>query len=667
MQSDSQSYKTIKQENEQLKEQIKALKQEGRQNKAFSDAVFQSIQDGISFLNPDLTIMWVNHWSEQRYYHRMPLVGKKCYEAYHNRTAPCENCPSIKAIETGKPQSGEIRVPSSNSECQWTEISAYPYKDENGNITGVIEHVKDITDRKKMEEELRKNEEKYRLQTHRLSILLENLPGGIIVETPERKVLQVNQRFCKLFGIDAPPEALKGADCREAANQVKSLFSEEEGFIHRIDEILSHGKTVLNEELTLKDGRVFKRDYVPVDTGNGMTENVWHYRDITQSKKTENELSIAKEKAEESDRLKSAFLANMSHEIRTPMNGIMGFAQILKERELGLTERNEYLNIIYEQSEHLMQIINDIIDISKIEANQLNISKEPFNVNDLLNHLFEEQNNAREKLGKSEITLSNESPPRDLIIEGDPNRTRQVMNNLLDNALKFTDRGYIRFGYSIKAENIEFYVRDTGIGINRDKQDEVFERFRQLDESTNRSYEGTGLGLTISKHLVEIMGGSMRLESEEGKGSCFYFTLPYQATSYEKENPKETSRNEKPNWNAKTFLLVEDDPVSMEYLKEALYPTDVNILVAETGHQAMEQFNQHDSLDLILMDIKLPDFSGLEVIKEIRKIDHEIPILAQTAHAMSEDRDKCIQAGADEYISKPISMDGLLSTISKLI
>jgi PAS domain S-box-containing protein len=667
MQSNYQSFEAFRDENEQLRKPIKALEQKNKQNKAFSDAVFRRIQDGITFLNTDLTIMWVNDWSKQTYYNRMPLVGKKCYDAYHNRTSPCDNCPSIKAVKTGKTHTREIRVSSPNSECRWIEVSAYPYIDENGNTTGVIDHAKDITDRKKMEKELRKNEEKYRLQTHRLSILLENLAGGIIVETPERKVLQVNQKFCNLFGIDEPPEALKGADCKEKANQVKNLFSEEEDFINRIDEILSNGKTVLNEELTLKDGRVFKRDYIPVDTGNDMTENIWHYRDITQSKEAEDELSIARQKAEESDRLKSAFLSNMSHEIRTPMNGIMGFAQILQDRELDFTERNEYLNIIYEQAEHLMQIINDIIDISKIEANQLNIRKEPFNVNDLLNNLFEEQDNAREKLGKSDITLINESSREELIIEGDPNRTRQVMNNLLGNALKFTERGHILFGYRIKGKYIEFYVQDTGIGINREKQDEVFERFRQLDESTNRIYEGTGLGLTISKHLVEIMGGRMRLKSEKHKGSCFYFTLPYQAPPYEKESQEETTLNKKPNWKTKTFLLVEDDPVSMEYLKEALYPTDVNILVAETGHQAMEQFNQHASIDLILMDIKLPDFSGLEVIKEIRKIDHEVLILAQTAHAMSEDRNKCIQAGADEYISKPIIMEELLSTISKLI
>ncbi len=199
------------------------------------------------------------------------------------------------------------------------------------------------------------------------------------------------------------------------------------------------------------------------------------------------------------------------------------------------------------------------------------------------------------------------------------------------------------------------------------QQKELFRLSETVSKKGISEEKGTGMGLNVSRELIERSGEKIWVESEPGEGASFYFTLPFQIPSGKREGPEETLRDENPNWNAKTFLLVEDDPVSIEYLKEALYPTNVNILVAETGHQAMEQFNKHVSIDLILMDLKLPDISGLEIIREIRKTNRDVPILAQTAHAMSEDRNKCIQAGADEYISKPIAMDELLAKISRLI
>ena len=349
------------------------------------------------------------------------------------------------------------------------------------------------------------------------------------------------------------------------------------------------------------------------------------------------------------------------------MNGIMGFAQILKDRELDFEERKEYLSIIYDQSKHLMEIINDIIDLSKIEANQLRIQKECFSLNGLLNNLFDEQKRKLKKMGKSDIEIKNHFPADGLQIECDPHRLRQVMVNLLDNAMKFTDKGFIELGYELEKNRIKFYVQDTGIGIPHEKKEEIFERFRQLDDSSCRNYDGTGLGLTISKDLAELMGGQMWVESESGRGACFYFTLPHQGQEAVEGPSEENQRDQRYKWEGKTILLVEDDTVSNEYFREVLAPTRANIIISETGEQALKQFGQDTTIDLVLMDIQLPDISGLEVTRKIKNVNQQIPIIAQTARAMTEDRERCIQAGADEYITKPIAIDDLLAIINRFI
>jgi PAS domain S-box-containing protein len=392
-------------------------------------------------------------------------------------------------------------------------------------------------------------------------------------------------------------------------------------------------------------------------------------RDINQRLEWQKqELRKAKEKAEESDRLKSAFLANMSHEIRTPMNGIMGFAQLLKEKEPEADKSKEYLNIIYGRTRHLLQIINDIVDISKIEANQLDIHKENFDLNGLLNNLYEEQQKELYEVGKSKIRLRVKKPVTgNFFVEGDSHRIRQVLLNLLSNAVKFTNEGYIEFGYQLEDDHqTTFYVKDTGIGIPRDKHKEIFERFRQGDESPTKSYEGTGLGLTISKNLVELMEGNIWVNSTEDNGSCFYFTLPLQPRQHNRDTSGE-SFEEQYHWEGKHILLVEDDPASQEYLREGLAPTRAGITISESGQNALEQMNKTENFDLILMDIRLPDINGLEVTRKIRQSDKYIPIIAQTAHAMGEDRLKCIRAGADDYIAKPIDIHELLSIINKYI
>ena len=381
------------------------------------------------------------------------------------------------------------------------------------------------------------------------------------------------------------------------------------------------------------------------------------------------ELEKAKEKAEESDRLKSAFLANMSHEIRTPMNGIMGFAQLLKEKETTPSQRKDYLNIIYGRTKHLLQIINDIVDISKIEANQLDIHNDHFDLNELMNNLYKEQKKELDELDKSHIQLkmTKDSRKNQFYIGGDSRRIKQVLLNLLSNAMKFTEKGTVEFGYKLENnKHITFFVKDTGAGISSKKQKEIFERFRQGDETFNRNHEGTGLGLTISKNLVELMNGSIWVHSEKKQGAAFYFTIPYIHTQ---EDTKKTTdiNHENYQWEKINILVVEDDLASQELIHAGLSPTQANLTVCDTGKKALEKISTNKAFDVILMDIRLPDINGLEVTRQIRQSNKKTPIIAQTAHAMGEDQKKCLQAGANDYIAKPIDIHELLITINRYI
>jgi CheY-like chemotaxis protein/anti-sigma regulatory factor (Ser/Thr protein kinase) len=286
-----------------------------------------------------------------------------------------------------------------------------------------------------------------------------------------------------------------------------------------------------------------------------------------------------------------------------------------------------------------------------------------------LYRVYKNQINIKEK---SQIQLTvNLSFDRDnSFIYSDPSRFRQIMDNLLNNAIKFTHEGSVEFGYELTSDGkLLFYVKDTGIGIPDDQQENIFERFRQGDDTTSRDYEGTGLGLTISKNLVELMGGKMWMDATQGEGSAFYFTLPYETKQKtDKDEIKEEVADETEG-ESKTLLIIEDDPTSLEYLKELLEPGGFSIIPCTKGKEGYEAFLNHPEIDLILMDIKLPDTTGLELTRKIRASKHhnDVPIIAQTAYAMSEDAQKCLKAGCDDYISKPIDVNVFEEKISKLI
>jgi len=381
------------------------------------------------------------------------------------------------------------------------------------------------------------------------------------------------------------------------------------------------------------------------------------------------ELVQAKVKAEESDKLKTAFLANMSHEIRTPMNGILGFAEMLNDDLLSEGNRKKYVEIINNNGKMLMNLIDDIIDFAKIEAGQTKILRQEFSLNALLTQIHSSFLGVNVKKDKDNIklrikkVLSNE----DCYLQSDPNRLRQILTNLIGNAFKFTKEGYIEFGYNLPKDGIiEFYVKDTGIGISSNKLELIFERFVQADYSRSRKYSGSGLGLAISKGFVELLSGKMWVESVENEGSTFYFSVPYFPAS---KKPSEEIDRKKPrseyNWEDKVFLIAEDDTFSYKLLEGFLKKTNAKVLHAEDGIQAVEICKSNPNIDLILMDVQMPDMNGIEATKVIKEFRENLPVIAQTANAIAEEKQKCLEAGCDDFVTKPINITELFTKIDE--
>ncbi len=416
----------------------------------------------------------------------------------------------------------------------------------------------------------------------------------------------------------------------------------------------------METNVTCKDGTLKVISWGFVSTG---FQNWAFGLDLTKNRKAQEELFKAKEKAEESDRLKSAFLANMSHEIRTPMNGILGFAELLKSPNLTGEKQSDYINIIEKSGERMLNIINDIINISKIEAGLMDLKMDDSNVNKQLEYIYtffkpEIENKGLQFYLKNQLDI-------DIIIKTDKEKVYALLTNLVKNAIKFTQFGSIEIGCKEQNEFIEFYVKDTGMGIEREMQKNIFKRFIQVDVNDKNAYQGAGLGLAISKSYIEMLGGKLWVKSELGRGSTFFFNLPFQSNSKPTSSDDKNETYKKINMTKIKALIVEDDEASRRLITIAIENLSNDIIYAKNGQEAVNICRKNPDLDLILMDIQMPIMNGYIATSEIRKFNKDVVIIAQTAYALEGDEEKAIAAGCSDYISKPIKRNILCKLIIK--
>ena len=400
-------------------------------------------------------------------------------------------------------------------------------------------------------------------------------------------------------------------------------------------------------------------------------------RDLeSENKKLEKELQKTREKVISSEKFKSAFLANMSHAVRTPMNAIIGFSELIGMEGISEHKKIEYTKIVNEKGHQLLSLIDDIIEISKLESGKLEFNYSQINLDDFLNEIFASTLQKKLKSGKEQvdIVLEKNSMEEYGSIFTDPGRLQQILNNILAFSLLNTGKGTVKFGYSIKdTKVVEFFVQDTGLGLVKEDSKLLFDYFWQFEDITHQRLSGIGLGLTISKNLIEAFGGKISVSSELNKGTEFNFTLPIDKPGKSKRQEilsdtvsKDQNRFE-PNWKDKVILVVEDDKVNYQFIEALLEKSQVQMLHAENGDQALELCKTINKIDLILMDIKLPEKNGYEITREIKEFRKDIPIIAQTAFAILEVKEKCLSSGCEDVISKPVEIELFMQKINKYL
>jgi PAS domain S-box-containing protein len=518
--------------------------------------------------------------------------------------------------------------------------------------------------RKKSEAALKTSEEQIKL----FKQAVDSSSVLITITDVQGKIIYANPFFIMTSGFSN--EELIGNNPRI----LKSGFQSKEFYKKLWDTILS-GKVWTGEMLNKKkNGELYwvKSVISPIFNSKGIITNFVAVKEnITQQKQMLEDLLKAKEKAEESDKLKTAFLANMSHEIRTPMNGILGFAELLKEPNLTSDDQQKYIRIIERSGVRMLKIINNIVDISKIEAGLMDIKIQDSNINEQIDYIYTFFKPEVEAKGM-ELIHKEALPLNEAFILTDREKVFAILTNLVKNAIKYSEKGCIEFGYVITGgivspDTLTFYVKDTGIGIHKDKIDIIFDRFRQVSEGSTRNYEGVGLGLSITKAYVEMLGGKLWVESEEGIGSCFYFTLPFKTVSKVATKKQRDLAPEKNEIHVAdlNILIAEDDEAAEWLLKMTVKPYFKSLFVARSGSEAVEICRSHPEIDLILMDIRMPDMNGYEATKKIRASNKNVIILAQTAYGLSCDKNNSIIAGCNEHISKPINKDQIGELIQK--
>ena len=568
-----------------------------------------------------------------------------------------ELCPEIPIIMITGNLSDEVAVDTIKKGA-WDYVLKENVYRLIPSIKAAIERQQDRAEKQRALDALRESEENYR-------ILAESSPYGIIVHSDE-KIVYYNKQAINIFKADENYSFIGTRvldfvhpDFKEISlNNIFRLYRGiEDNRVKELKYINAHSEELVLEIVSS-----------PIRFQDKPAAQVI-FSDIAERKKMEADLIRSKEKAEESDRLKTAFLENMSHEIRTPLNGIIGFASLLKYPDLKDEDKLNYIKIIEESGKHLLNIIDDLIEVSRLETGQIELKIEQINLNEVLDEIFIFfRDGTKFKNIPVQLKLNKGLSREDSYVEADKGRLTQILYNLIYNAYKFTSEGTIEFGYETKLkDSLVFYVKDTGIGIAEKARKVVFERFRQADDSTTRIYGGTGLGLTISKGLVSAMDGNIWFDSEVGKGTSFYFELPLKQFSIVKSTTVDKIDQTDFNWREKSVLIAEDEMSNFILLKHILGKTGISITHVRTGNDIVKKINEGNIYDLLLLDIKMPGMSGIEALQELRENNIQIPAIAQTAYAMADDKQKCLAGGFNDYITKPIKSTELLQKMQAFL
>ena len=504
-----------------------------------------------------------------------------------------------------------------------------------------------------------------------LRSIIDSSPDLIFFKDLNSKYVGCNSAFSKYIGIEEE-ELIGNTDFDYFSHESAAKYHESDRML------IEENKTMRSAEwITMQDGRRLLMDTLKVlyrDKAGKALGIMAISRDITELEEVKTNLEEAKEKAEESDKLKTAFLANMSHEIRTPMNAIVGFASLLTDESLSAEDKKEYANHINQGSETLLNLIDDIIDIAKIESGQLNVYMQPMNLKvmmDELHTMFLNQIKIREK-EHIKLIQKVEDLSEGFVVNSDEFRLRQVVINLVINAVKFTSEGSITYGFRQTDDYLEFYVKDTGIGISPQNQSVIFERFRQ-DKSNGMTHSGgTGLGLAISTHIVELLGGVLSLESEQGKGSVFTFTMPYLPVDKKTQEQSLQAADETlpdVNWEGKTLLVVEDDETHYKFMYAALARTGLSLLKAADAKQALELIKENQNIDIVLMDeeVNMPGLKGLTPAIEMKKIRPAVPVVMQIAGDSEDKKNESKKPYGDAFLYKPFRLISLFEVLGKFL
>jgi PAS domain S-box-containing protein len=524
-------------------------------------------------------------------------------------------------------------------------------------------------------EEYQKLNEELQKKNTFIQTILDNLPIGLALNDTDRgQATYMNKKFEEIYGWASK-------EITSIASFFEKIYPDDEYRKQIVERIMTDINSGVPEKMywenifiTRKDGskRVVNAANIPLTEQNTMVSTVM---DITMLHQIQNDLVKAKERAEESDKLKTAFLNNISHEIRTPFNGILGFLSLLQEDDLAANERDEYISIINKSAYRLMNTISDIVEISQIQVGQTKLSVSETNIRKLISGVYNHFKPDAESKGLT-FNFNNDLPVNLESIYVDNIKLNAILSILIGNAIKFTKSGSIVFGIRLVDQVIgtssshtllQFSVKDTGIGISENKKQEIFERFIQADGSNTRQYEGSGLGLSIAKAYVEMLGGNIEVESEEGRGSVFYLTLPLDITPKDKG----VNRNTDPTKGTENLirdlkvLIAEDDEESAVLLQRTIKAFGKEVIKVRNSVDAIEACRKNPDIDLVLMDIKMSGIDGYEATRQIRQFNTDVVIIAQTAYALTGDWEKAIEAGCNDYISKPINKDQFMALMKK--